>query len=463
VSSFSQHRTNLIARFAAVLLLAGCSGGGIEAGEASRKGRPAEAQAPASPEASNQDQRSGRSRSRTTARGGGGSTNTASQGSSIPPIFTSSEDRIGITPTTINLCVHTPKALLPLVGVTSPEDFGVFWDMANADGGVHGRTVLLSYEDDQNTVQGTNGAMARCRERDPFSVISGTVAVEILDAARAWAERNHTLYYFNYSSESPRRTYSYSPFISLDRAGRFAAQWILREHSGLRVGLVRRQDPSYDSGAESFRRTLNARGADTNVTVATSFNQGSYRDQILALKGAADVVFVLDDPLGSTALIQQSGQQGYKPQWVLLFAANVTTDTLRSDAASKPALEALTLWPPYKPGAYDGPYARYGGEIRQFEDAFRAYRGRSPTSDAPWIFWAWWRVMAQQFEQCGRDCSRNRFLSVVRWDADPFCSMEFTSGSNFAGNRVTIARAYSDSLGSAAWEEIPETLCRDSF
>lgn len=449
------------------ILLAACSGGGVAANDkaGSRRG----GQAREGVEASDSPGVLG-----TTQKPGSGSNNkkivkttpkqVATNGA-VPKVavFTPGEDRIGITPTSITLCVHAPFKYLSLLRLAAKEDLGVYWDMLNERGGVQGRTVQVIYEDDENTVQGTEAALERCREQGAFAIVSGTLSVEILDAARAWAERTHTLYYFNYSSESPRRAYSFSPFISLDRAGRYAAQWILRAHADKKIGLVYRQDPSYDSGAKSFLRTLAARGVETIVTVGTSANQTIYRDQVAGLKGKADVVFILDDPLGSTPLMKQARQQDYAPQWVLLSGLNFTTELLGSDAVSPHPIEALSVWPPYSPGVHGGPYARYGDEIAKFEQAFERYTGRPSTSDATWVFWSFWHVMAGQFDQCGRDCTRNRLIAVTKWDAEPFCSMEFTNGSNFAGTAVSIARAYSPSVGTAAWAEVPGTICKTSF
>lgn len=457
-------REQLAGAIALFVLIVGCSGGGIKATRdvSEVAGSGIDSPTP-SPSEKGGNPNSTSSLKTRRAASSDPRIDRGTSAASIHRIFTADEDRVGITPTSIALCVHLPRAYLPLAGVAAAEEFGVYWDMVNDQGGVLGRRVRMLYEDDENTVQGTHQAMERCRTHSPFAILSGSVSVEILDAARAWAERTHTLYYFNYSSENPRRSYSFSLFPSLDRAGQLAAQWIMHAHPGLRIGLVRRQGPSYDAGADSFRRTLAARGFEVNVSVGTSFNQGTYRDQIAALQDKADVVYVLDDPLGATALIKQSRQQDYKPRWVLQFGFNLTTDALGADAVSPHPIEALSVWPPYKPGAYEGPYSPYGDQVRRFEEAFQQYRNRPPSSDVPWIFWTYWHLTKQQFLKCGGECTRNDFITINEWDAEPFCPMEFKNGSNFAGTRVSIIRAWSPSPGIAAWAQVPETVCRDSF
>ena len=447
---------------AVITVVAACSGGGLEAT------RPPAVQettwggdgAPSTPATPGAPPTSGVGRVRVPDRRSVPQPRAGLPGTAV---FGPGDDRIGITSATINLCVHGPFQFLPLVGLTSPQDLDVYWQWLRANGGVHGRNVETSYVDDQNTHQGAEQALERCRDHSSFAVVSGSVDTEILDTARAWSERTRTLYYFNFASERPRRSYSYSPFTSIETLGERAAEWILSAHGGKRIGLVYRQSASFEPGAEAFVATLIARGSRTTVQVGTVKDQTNYRDQVGALKGRAEVVFVLDDPIASTQLIKQARAQGYAPQWLLMTAFNLTTDTLGSDAVSPHAVEALTALPPYKPRAYGGPYARYGREVRDFEEAFRRYRGRPASSDIAWLFWSFWRVMAEQFERCGRDCTRNRFLAVREWNPQPFCPIRFTPGGNFGGTTLSIARAYAAGPGLAAWAEVPGMVCRTRF
>ena len=454
----------LLAMAAAFALVGACSGGGLQ---------PSGSRSQADKDFGDSEPSSGPSE-RVVAPGAGSRVSGTSvstptgpsgplAGGGLRPIFGPAEDRIGITSTTINLCIHAPLDLLPLVGVPSKDDFDVYWQWLTDHGGLNGRNVQTLWTNDQNTQQGAQQALEECRRKPPFAVISGTVDAEILDAARVWAERTHTLYYFNFASELPARSFSYSPFASIETIGRRAAEWILTAHQGKRIGLVYRQSPSFDPGAKAFVATLAARHTRPVVEVGTVKDQANYRDQIGALKGRADVVFVVDDPIATTELLKQARAQGYAPQWLLMSAFNFTTDTLGSDAVSPHPIEAITALPPYRPGSYEGPYARYGDEVRRYEDAFRQYQHRPASSDVAWIFWSWWRVMGEQLQRCGRDCTRNRLLSVQQWNPDPFCSIRFRDRSNFGSTKLSIARAYAPAVGLAAWAEVPGTVCQEHF
>lgn len=460
-------RARAFAAIAVVLAMVACSGGG--------KARSLDANAQVSPSLSSPGVPGARgsltpsaaARQSPSKPGSLGSPSVSGGGpaSFVAPVFSASEDRIGITGNAIKFCLHGPQKILPLVGVTSLDDLNVYWNVVNNAGGVHGRKVTVSFQDDQNTADGLKTAFANCRNDGAFSIISATPWVDILTAARAEAERTRSLYYFNVASETPERSYSYSPFISIEDAGRFGAQWILKAHAGKQIGIVTQRGSVYGKGRSPFQQTLAARGAKPAFAVQTEKDQGNYRDQIDELNGKADVVFVLDDPLASTAMIKQAAQIGYRPQWVLLEQFNLTTDTLGPDALGLRPIEALSLWPPYRSGDYGARYARYGDEVRKFEEAFQRYRGRPANSDAAWVFWAWWRVVDSALQQCGRDCTRNRFIATPKWNASPFsCPINFSRPQqNFGGQAISIARAYAPAPGLAAWAEVPGTVCRDRF
>lgn len=346
--------------------------------------------------------------------------------------------------------------------MTSTDDLDVYWSWLKKHGGVHGRNVASLWVDDQNSEQGTIAALEACRDKSSFEIVSGNADADLLGSARAWAERTHSLYVFNFASEQPHRLYSYSPFTSIETAGRMGAERMLSAHRDLSVGVLYRPGQSFEAAASSFRRTLAASGVKTAVEVTTTKNQLNYRDQIGALQGKADAVFLLDDPFAATAIIKQARQQGYAPFWLLIYPFNTITDALGSDAVSPHPIEALEPWSPYRPGVYDGPYARYGEEIRQFEEVFTAERGHSPTTDIEWTIWTAWRLVRLQLEACGRDCSRNEFLST-KWDSHPWCPIEPTAASSFRSKKLTLVRAYSPSPGLAAWAEVPNAICREHF
>jgi len=455
---------SVVSTAALALLLIACSGGGVPRhASVQPSDLPSDSVAAAQGESSDPSKPSTGRRTSLPSKGSKGAIGSTSGSAAVTEVFGPSEDRIGITPSTITLCTHAPFVLLPVAGLTSTDDADVYWNLLNDQGGVQGRKVNSLYTDDQHNEQGTQTALESCREKSPFYILSGNADADLLASARSWAERTRTLYYFNTSTEQPTRRFSYSPFTSIETISRFAAQWILKAHGGQRIGLVYRQGISYEPGVPRFQRTLDDRGVKTAVEVSTTKDQVDYGAQISALKGKADVVFVLDDALAETNLIKQARQQGYAPQWVGLYPFNLTTDTLGSDAVLPHPIESIALWPPYRAGVSDGRYARYGDQVRRFEDAFKQYRGRPASSDLAWLFWSFWHITAQQFDRCGRECTRNKFLAVKSWEAQPFCPIDFRGSSNFGGNKVSISRAYAPAPGLAAWAEVPEAVCQDHF
>ena len=62
-------------------------------------------------------------------------------------LFTAAEDKIGITPDSITLCAHAALTY-GAAFKTTREDLNVFWAAVNDNGGVFGRKVSVTYEND---------------------------------------------------------------------------------------------------------------------------------------------------------------------------------------------------------------------------------------------------------------------------------------------------------------------------
>ena len=85
--------------------------------------------------------------------------------SSTPPATASASP-----PTPIRICGHAPLSLGAVLN-TKPEDLLVYWRWLNDRGGIHGRRVEMSLEDDQYSASGGVPAAQRCAERNPFFLL----------------------------------------------------------------------------------------------------------------------------------------------------------------------------------------------------------------------------------------------------------------------------------------------------
>jgi ABC-type branched-subunit amino acid transport system substrate-binding protein len=377
-------------------------------------------------------------------------------------LFTSAEERVGITPDRINLCAVLPMFLGSAMGFDE-RDITLYWDWLNDHGGVLGRRVRMAVEDDKLQPSVAVDAMNRCAGRNPFLIV-GASFYDVIDAERAWAEQNRELFIHTPAREDPSMHFSFSFQASQETIGALAAQWILRAHAGQSLGVVHRESESWEPGYEAFLRVLRDAGVRPVIDVPTYANQGTYAQQVLALQSSgARVVFVWDDTsLPAIEMIEQAKAQAYHPVWILGPPNfNFTAQQLGDDALHPP-IEALTYVLPYTPGSSRGAYAPYGAEIRRFERIYRHYRGHAPTSDFPWAFWVGWQALARGLVRCGAGCTRDELIGLRGWPIDPFCPVRFAGDDHFGGHDLTVARAFR-THGQAAWRPVAGTLCRDRF
>ena len=82
-------------------------------------------------------------------------------------LFSPSQDRIGITPTALTMCIHAPLIFGPAFQ-DSATDFQVYWKYLNDQGGIYGRKVNMVFTYDQYTPSGGVQAAKQCQQSNPF-------------------------------------------------------------------------------------------------------------------------------------------------------------------------------------------------------------------------------------------------------------------------------------------------------
>ena len=281
-------------------------------------------------------------------------------------LFDEAHDRIGITDDAIRICGHAPLSLGAVLN-TKVEDLLVYWRWRNDRGGIHGRRVDVSLEDDQYSASGGVPAAQRCAERDPF-LLFGSVGSDVTPPVREWAEQQKMLYLYGFSARagSEDLRYSYTASILQEDLARILADIATTRYTGERIGLLWRNSSNVQPGRDAFRRQAEAYGGEIVADLPVQQSQGNYTQEIIELQEAGvEVVVILDDALAQTNMMLQASSQGYRPHWVV-FAFNLQTDTL-GDAALDPPLSGTNAAPAYTHGEYGGPFASYavrGARVR---------------------------------------------------------------------------------------------------
>ncbi len=369
--------------------------------------------------------------------GSGGGPGGGSGGGAIRDanLFSGAANTEGITDDRIVLCGHAALIFADAFDVR-PEDLNVYWEAVNQAGGVHGRRVEVSWEDDAYNSGQAVQAAERCRAKRPFFLLGG-IGFDQIPAVRQWAEDNKMLYLHHMAVEAgmDRLRYSFSGLPSVERTGRAFGEHLVARHRDRTIGIIWRDSENWKPGSDAGRKVLRDHGVTIAVDQGVTVNQAVYTQQILALQRAnVDVVWLWENALTAAEVIQQAKAQGYNPRWVV-FPFQTTLDIV-----GHVDIEGVAGWSAYAPGGYEGnPFAEfgYGEEIRRFEETMARYRPRTRTNDILWQVWVANKGIHDMLNRCGRDCTRNRLAGVLesglRTRVDPACLVDFSRPDSYGG------------------------------
>jgi branched-chain amino acid transport system substrate-binding protein len=359
-------------------------------------------------------------------------------------LFAPGADRQGITDTVINLCGHAALALASAFD-TRVEDINVYWEDVKARGGIHGRNVNVSYEDDAYDPSLAVQAAERCKGRNPFFILGG-IGFDQIPAVRVWAEQNKQLYMHHIAvgKGGDDKQFSFTSFPTVEQVGVAMGEFITAKHKGKKVGVVYRDSENWKPGYTTGLEYMRAHGVNPVASLPVQKNQAVFSAQVSQLNSqGAEVVWFWENALAAGEFIKQAHAQGYHPTFVV-FPFQQTLDLIERDAFRSP-IEGVATWPSYRRGGYTGAYAfpgtGYQEEIQRFEAAMAKYRPGVRPNDILWQVWLANKGIEDLFQRCGRDCTRNKFagmLMAYKGTVSPGCPVDFPRGGGHRGGWNTF-------------------------
>ena len=394
----------------------------------------------------------------TTVKGGTPGKPAAAAPPERSTLFNASDNKIGITDTSITLCAHAALTYGAAFN-TSDADLNVFWSAVNDNGGVYGRKVTVTYENDDYKPTTAVTAARACKAKNIFLLLGG-IGFDQIPAVRNWAEENHMLYIHHTATVkgSEGKKYSFAPLPSVERTGEAFAQLYLSKYKGQKIGIIKRDGENWEPGVVAFKKLLGNAGkvvAETKVPQ----NKGNYTDDVLAMKNdGAEVVWIWENALGATQVVKQIKAQNYKPH-MMLFPFNLTAQTLDDDAFN-PTLDGVAMFSAYSQGDYTGPFARYADDVKLFEAQYKKYRPSVDLGgvggDLLFLNWTAQKSLYAQFLDCGKECTRNRFVDMLetynKRPTSSVCPLDFTGGDHRRGSAdLVFMETYRAPNGKATW------------
>ena len=378
-------------------------------------------------------------------------------------LYPASQDRVGITPSALTLCVHAPLIFGPAFQ-DSASDFQVYWQWLNGQGGIYGRKVNMIFTDDQYTPSGGVQAAQQCQQSNPFFMAAG-VGFDTVPAVRAWAEQNHMLYLSSFATEnglySLHYTFQLSP--SVEQFGKVAGQYAAATYPG-KFGVVWRNSPNWQGGRDNFEAAVKAKGSKVVADVPVQENQGDYTQAILAMQSAGvQTVLAWVNVLEFAQLEKQAAAQGYHPRWITA-TFNLVTQTLGSDIDGSKGPAALGLWvtPEYHNGDTTNSWVP---EEKVMQAAYAKYDPKHTITDTDWQAWLAFKQLDQMMLDCGSDCTRNKlagmFLAGYKSLLAPLCAEDFSIGRGRLGSNQFNVMQVTDRAGTPGWKQV--ATCQSSF
>jgi ABC-type branched-subunit amino acid transport system substrate-binding protein len=375
-------------------------------------------------------------------------------------LFTPAEDKIGITPTSLTMCAHAALTYGKAFN-TDVSDLNVFWSAVNDNGGIYGRKVAVTYENDDYKPTTAVTAARACAAKGIFMLLGG-IGFDQIPAVRNWAEGAHMLYMHHTATVkgTAGQKYSFAPLPSVERTGEAFGQLYESKYRGKKIGIIKRDGENWEPGVVAFKAYIASHGGGKVVAeTAVAQNKGNYTDDVLAMKNAgAEVVWIWENALDATPIVKQIRAQAYNPH-MMLFPFNLTAQTLDSDAFN-PALDGVAMYSAYSYQDYSGGFGSYADDMKLFEAQYKKYDPNVDLSgvsgDLLFLNWTAQKSLYAEFLQCGKDCTRNKFVDILEsYKGRPTssaCTVDFTGGNHRRGGQdLVFMETYRDPRGKAGW------------
>lgn len=408
---------------------------------------------------------------------GGGTSGGTAEGNAAAPVDAPGDPQLfagdlntrGITADSIRLCGHAALTYGPAFNATA-DDFNVYYSAINDAGGVHGRKITATYENDDYKPATARQAAEACKAKNPFMILGG-IGFDQIPTVRNWAEENKELYFHHIATVkgTEGKQYSYTTQPTVERVGKAFGELTAQRFKNKKIGVLYRNSEFWQPGFDAYKAEAAAKGFTIVQAVGVEQNQANYTQALIALRNAgAEVVFGWENTLALTQMVAQAKAQGWSPQWIA-FPFNLTSQTLGDDAMTPPMV-GLASWPGYSKGDYSGPFAAYANDMKEFEAQYAKYRPGTDiggaAGDLLWLNWVEQKRLVALLQACGPNCTRNHLVGMLQrgYQATtaPTCPLDFSGGKrDGSGGLLNTMETYRAPNGKVNWRS-PE-LCKSGF
>lgn len=361
-----------------------------------------------------------------------------------PPV---AGDTTGITATTIKLGAHAPiTGAAPVPSDSANKGAALYWRWMERNGEtIHGRKVeVVLRNDNYNPSQ----AVAVCRqmvEDDKVFLLSGAAGTDQIQACARYAASAGVPYLSAGVTEVGLTTLDNYFAVSMTYPDQ---QPLIVDMLKSRLGAANEKNAivwfntaSFQDGHQAFLDAMADAGLSVDYDRPVSKTAGTSEAQAVATElnqRGIDNVNLLLAPVFFLQMLQASGAQAYKPQWVGA-GIQFTFDAVATAGCQSGALDGALGFSPF-PAWIDSD--KYDPDFRKAVQAIYPEEGNG--DDFMWLGWSSAKATAEMLLKAGPDITREKFMYVL--ERGKFFNgigphLSFTPDDHFGAGEVHLSEA----------------------
>jgi ABC-type branched-subunit amino acid transport system substrate-binding protein len=313
--------------------------------------------------------------------GTAGPTGTAAPTGTARATATAGAKAPGVTDTEILLGVDAPLAgVSGAVYSQIPKATEAYFKYINeTQGGVCGRKIVYTMEDNQNDPAFGLEAVRKLVERDKVFAIVGSLGDDPHAASWGYLNENEvpdllvSAVAERFGTDPEGHPWTFQMIPSAVTEGIFYGRYISENLPGAKVGVLYESGPAGPDGLKGVKQGLDP--AKNKIVSEQSFELTalSIRSEVTNLKEAgAEVVIIFTDPGFSSQAIKEAVRLGWRPQWVLSY---VNSDEMMYQFAPPKDVEGAITFQAFKLASMKDDPA-----IAEHWEIMKDYGGPQPTN-----------------------------------------------------------------------------------
>ena len=286
----------------------------------------------------------------------------------------------------------------------------MFWDIVNADGGIHGRMIKHIYFDDgYNPARTKAGVKELVEGEGVFGFVSGVgtapglaVMDYLIEKKIPWVSPSTGSKHWAF----PPQKYIFAVYPNYPDEGNILASYAIEDLGKKKIAMIYQNDDYGLGGVEGVEARLKKEGLELVASLPVEAADKDMRSHIAKLKAAApDVVIMFVGPTHGVISRKTAAAMQFNPVWMSTstlsdvgFMNKITGGLWEGTIFT--SFGALPQDPLPLMSKYRGYFKKHAPEGERFSTFFLAGFGYS-------------EPMAEGLRRCGPDCDREKFVAAM--------------------------------------------------